>query len=65
MIALPPGGLSAALAVFAGFFLYIGASELVPASHRRHPKAWTTAATLAGACLIYFVVRAAGGGLPP
>jgi zinc transporter ZupT len=49
------------LAVFAGFFLYIGASELLPESHHRHPKAWTTVATVLGVVLIGVVVRLASG----
>jgi ZIP family zinc transporter len=47
------------LALFAGFFLYIGASELLPDSHHRYPRAWTTVATLLGAGLIWLVVRLA------
>ena len=31
------------LALFCGFFLYIGASDLLPESHHRHPKALTGA----------------------
>jgi ZIP family zinc transporter len=41
------------LALFAGFFLYIGASDLVPESYHRHPKALTTATTLLGMMVIY------------
>ena len=44
------------LAVFAGFFLYLGASDLLPESHHGHPKGWTTVATLAGAALVYLAV---------
>jgi ZIP family zinc transporter len=36
------------LAIFAGFFLYIGASDLLPESHHNHPTAWTTFATVLG-----------------
>jgi ZIP family zinc transporter len=60
LVRLPAADLGPVLAAFAGFFLYIGASELVPASHRRHPVAWTTAATLLGAALIWLVARAGG-----
>ena len=49
------------IGAFAGFFLYIGASELLPDSHHRHPRAWTTIATLLGAALIYAVVTLSGG----
>jgi ZIP family zinc transporter len=48
------------LAVFSGFFLYIGASELLPESHHRHPRAWTTVSTVLGVALIWAVVRLAG-----
>jgi zinc transporter ZupT len=49
------------LALFCGFFLYIGASELVPESHHRHPQLWTSCATMAGLLLIYIAVRFANG----
>lgn len=48
--------LSIILALFAGFFLYIGASELIPESHHAHPKALTTIMTLLGAVVLYFAV---------
>ena len=60
-IIVPPGALAIVIAAFAGFFLYIGASELLPDSHHRHPRAWTTIATLLGAALIYAVVTISGG----
>jgi ZIP family zinc transporter len=59
-IVLPPAALGLVIAVFAGFFLYIGASELLPESHHRHPRAWTTVSTVLGVALIWAVVRAAG-----
>ncbi len=55
-----PGGLALVLAAFAGFFLYIGASDLLPESFHAHPKAQTTLATLAGAGILYVVVKLAG-----
>lgn len=45
------------LAVFVGTFLYLSASDLIPESHHRHPRALTTIMTLLGASLIYIVVR--------
>ena len=60
-IAVPRPDLAVLIAVFAGFFLYIGASELLPDSHHRYPRAWTTVATLAGAGLIWTVVHLAPG----
>ena len=46
--------------LFAGFFLYIGASDLLPESFHAHPKALTTVMTLLGAAMLYIVVRLAG-----
>ena len=48
------------LALFAGFFLYIGASELLPESHHGHPVKWTTFATVLGMATLYLVIRIAG-----
>ena len=48
------------LALFAGFFLYIGASDLVPESHHVHPTFWTTAMTLIGAATLFVVIHLAG-----
>lgn len=48
------------LALFAGFFLYIGASDLLPESHHSHPKRWTTISTIAGMAVLYIVVQLAG-----
>lgn len=41
------------LALLAGFFLYIGASDLIPESYHAHPKFLTTLMTLAGAATLY------------
>jgi len=54
------GVLSIILAVFAGFFLYIGASDLLPESHHNHPKALTTVLTLCGALVLYVAIHIAG-----
>ncbi len=48
--------LSLLLALFAGFFLYIGASDLIPESHHQHPKFMTTFMTLFGACVLYVAI---------
>lgn len=47
------------LAVFSGFFLYIGASDLVPESHHAHPRFLTTVMTLAGMAVLFIAVRIA------
>jgi ZIP family zinc transporter len=57
---VPENILSLLLAAFAGFFLYIGASDLLPESHHAHPKFLTTALTLTGAVVLYVVIRIAG-----
>jgi zinc transporter ZupT len=51
--------LALVLAAFAGFFLYIGASDLLPESFHAHPKMQTTIATLAGAGILYLAVQLA------
>jgi ZIP family zinc transporter len=48
------------LALFSGFFLYIGASDLLPESHHRHPAAWTTFATVIGIVVLYGAIKLAG-----
>lgn len=48
------------LALFSGFFLYIGASDLLPESHHAHPVKWTTFATVLGIGIMYGVIRLAG-----
>jgi zinc transporter ZupT len=57
---LPGDGFGAALALFAGFFLYIGASDLIPESYHAHPKFLTTAMTLVGAAVLYAVIALVG-----
>jgi zinc transporter ZupT len=57
---LPNGMIAVLLAFFAGFFLYIGASDLLPESHHAHPRFFTTVATLAGAATLYGVTQIAG-----
>lgn len=51
--------LAVILAVFAGFFLYIGASDLIPEGHHSHSKMLTTVMTIVGAILLYVIVRIA------
>lgn len=57
-VAMPTLGLI--LAVFTGFFLYIGASDLVPESHHHHPTLWTTFMTILGMAVLYFAIHLAG-----
>lgn len=58
---LPGPAFGTALALFAGFFLYIGASDLIPESYHAHPKFLTTAMTLAGAAVLYVAIALIGG----
>ena len=53
MLPVPDEVLGAMLAIFAGFFLYIGAAELLPEAHRSHRSRWVVAATLLGVVAIY------------
>lgn len=57
---LSAGAFGVVLAVFAGFFLYIGASDLIPESYHAHPKLLTTVMTLAGAAALYLAVTLVG-----
>ena len=52
--------LGAVLAIFCGFFLYLGASELLPESHHGHSTRWTTVATLVGFGLIFILIKIIG-----
>ncbi|HET8528033.1 MAG TPA: ZIP family metal transporter [Gaiellaceae bacterium] len=45
------------LSVFCGFFLYIGASDLLPESHHRHPKLLTGVTNILGAAFIWGAVH--------
>lgn len=56
---LPEYALGIILASFCGFFTYIGASDLLPESHHRHPTLWTTAATALGIGVIFVTVSLA------
>lgn len=58
--ALPEKSLGIILALFTGFFIYIGASDLIPESHHSHPKFLTTFMTVIGAALLYVAISLAG-----
>jgi ZIP family zinc transporter len=60
LFTLPPSDLGVVLALFAGFFLYIGASDLIPESYHAHPKFLTTAMTVLGAAVLYLTIALAG-----
>ncbi len=56
LFALPESALPWILAFFAGFFLYIGASDLLPEA-REHDSPMVGVATAAGMLLIFLVTR--------
>jgi ZIP family zinc transporter len=53
VVAIPDDVLGVMLAVFAGFFLYVGAAELLPEAHRSNRSRWLVVGTLAGVVAIY------------
>jgi ZIP family zinc transporter len=60
IVTVPDAALGAILAFFAGFFLYVGAAELLPEAHRRDGSRAVVAATLGGAVAIYLFSMAVG-----
>lgn len=65
VLPIPDEVLGGMLAVFAGFFLYIGAAELLPEAHRSDRSRWIVGATLVGVIAIYlFSVFAGAVGSP-
>jgi zinc transporter ZupT len=56
---LPERALAVILAVFCGFFIYIGATDLIPESHHAHPKMMTTIMTVLGAAVLYVAIKLA------
>jgi len=57
---LSAGTLGILLALFAGFFLYIGACDLLPESHHAHPTFWTTFMTVLGVLVLFGAIKLAG-----
>ncbi len=53
LLPIPDEVLGGMLAVFAGFFLYIGAAELLPEAHRTDRSRWVVVATFTGVAAIY------------
>jgi len=54
---LSNANLGIVLALFCGFFLYLGASDLLPESHHRHPKSLTGVMNILGAAVIWLAVH--------
>jgi ZIP family zinc transporter len=53
IVTIPDEALGIMLAVFAGFFLYVGAAELLPEAHRSDRSRWVVLGTLGGVVAIY------------
>ena len=51
--------LAVCLALIAGFFIYISASDLLPESYHDHPTGGTTLATILGIAIVFVAVRLA------
>jgi ZIP family zinc transporter len=60
IVAVPDKVLGVMLAIFAGFFLYVGAAELLPEAHRANRSRWVVVGTLAGVAAIYLFSMATG-----
>lgn len=60
VVTVPDEMLGVMLAVFAGFFLYVGAAELLPEAHRSNRSRWLVVGTLGGVVAIYLFSIAAG-----
>ena len=58
--AVSGGTLGIILSIFCGFFLYIGASDLLPESHHEHPVFATTLMTVLGIAVLYGAISVAG-----
>lgn len=54
---LPPIGLIIYLGFFAGFLLYIGASDILPEAHSKHSSYGTMVLTVLGALFMFIVTR--------
>ncbi|GAC1413016.1 MAG: hypothetical protein NVSMB66_3770 [Candidatus Doudnabacteria bacterium] len=54
---LPPNFLVIYLGFFAGFLLYIGASDILPQAHSKKPSLYTVALTVFGTLFTYIVLR--------
>jgi len=57
---LASSSLGLILALFCGFFLYLGASDLLPESFHSHPKIGTTMMTILGMLVLYLAIQLAG-----
>jgi zinc transporter ZupT len=56
LVHVPQRGLLIYLGVFAGFLLYIGASDVLPEAHAEHPSTATLALTVCGAAIMFVII---------
>lgn len=61
-VALPEAGMAVYLAFFAGFMLYIGASDILPAAHSDRSSYGKIALTFAGVALMFVLAGTHGHG---
>lgn len=54
---LPEKALLGFLGVFAGFLLYLGAADILPEAHAKHPSRLTLVLTVAGAAMIFAITQ--------
>jgi len=57
LVHISDGGLTLYLGFFAGFLLYIGASEILPEAHAKHSSYVTIALTIAGVVFMFLVTK--------
>ncbi len=57
LFSLPPSGLALYLGFFAGFLLYIGASDILPQAHSKDSSRTTIVLTVLGAAFIFLITR--------
>ncbi len=57
LFTIPSVALPIYLGFFAGFLLYIGASEILPEAHSKHSSYVTLSLTILGACCIFAISR--------
>jgi zinc and cadmium transporter len=60
LFTLPDTGLLLYLGAFAGFLLYIGASDILPEAHANHPSQLTLVMTILGAGLMWVLIELIG-----
>jgi ZIP family zinc transporter len=60
LFTVPDSGLLIYLGAFAGFLLYIGASDILPEAHAGHPSLVTYGLTVLGTAFMFVVLAVIG-----